>query len=213
MAVLKATKRSELGKNKVRSLRGKGLIPGIIYGHGEAPVAISVNGAEVEQIIHHGERVIELDLDGQMVETLVKDTQYDSYQTELIHVDFARVNLDEVVSVTVPLNFKGTPVGVSAEQGVFSAQASEINIAVQVRAIPEEIRINVAELHLGEHLTAGQVALPAGATLLDDAGMIIATVSRVVEKVAAEGEAAAAAEPEVIGAKKEEAEGQEAPKK
>jgi large subunit ribosomal protein L25 len=219
MAVLKASKRGELGTRKVKSLRVKGEIPGIIYGHGEATVPVTLTRHDVDVVLKHGDRLLELDVDGQTQNVLIKDVQYDHLGVKILHVDLARVSLDERVEVVVPVVLRGTPAGAS-EGGVLTQVLSQAKIECLVTAIPDDLRVSVAEMKVGDVMNLGKVPLPEGAKLLDNPETIICTVSVITEaEVApAEGEVAVA-EPEVIGAKEEEgaegeaAEGEEKPKK
>jgi len=208
MATLKAASRSETGTHKVRRLRKSGRVPAIIYGHGEQPVAISLDCHDVAEVVHHGARLLELDLDGKTENVLIKDLQYDHLGQDIIHADLTRVRLDERVEVTVPITLRGTPAG---EGGVLNQLATAVQVECLVTSIPDEIRVSVAALNVGEGIKAGELLLPAGARLLDDPETVICTVRVVAEEeVAAEAPAEAVAQPEVIGAKKpEESEGQE----
>jgi large subunit ribosomal protein L25 len=202
MALLKATTRTGTGTRKTRALRAQGKIPGIIYGHGIAAAPVTLDGHEVVTALGHHERVLEIDLEGQTQSVLVKDVQYDYLGQDILHLDLTRVNLDERVEVTVSLTFRGEPAG-AAEGGVLQVASNEVAIECPVRSIPEEIRVPVAELKLYDKLFARDLALPEGATLVDDPNMLIASVGMVheVEEAAAE---VAPAGPEVIGEKTEE---------
>ncbi len=217
MASLKAKKRDQLGSRKSRSFREKGLIPGIIYGHGQTPVPVTLAAGELLAAIHHGERLLEVDVDGATENCLIKATQYDAMQQDLIHVDLARVSLDERVEVTVPVVLRGTSAGVTEEGGVLHQSVSQARMECLVTAIPDEIRVSVEHLKVGDRLLARELPLPEGAKLLMDAEQVIASVIVVAEEVAAPAAEEAVAQPEVIGEKKEEegAEGApaEAPKK
>ncbi|MDY6914641.1 MAG: 50S ribosomal protein L25 [Planctomycetota bacterium] len=213
MAVLKVTTRDELGTRKVRRLRKQGKIPGIIYGHGEKPVCVALNQHEVALAIGHGERLLELKLGAKTHNVLIKDVQYDTFGQEILHMDLTRVNLDERVEVTVPIVLRGTPVGVESEDGVLNQRATEANVECLARSIPEEIRVTVNDLHVGDSLHIKDLPLPEGATLLDDADALVCSVNVVTEVEEAPAEAEeeeTAAEPEVIGEKPEQAEGEAA---
>ena len=215
MAVLKATKREEIGTRHVRRLRKQGFIPAVIYGHGEGTVSVTLNEHEVELAIQHGERLLELEFEGKMHNVLIKEVQWETYGQEVIHVDLARVDLDERVEVTVKIVLKGTPAGAS-EGGVLQQIASEVRIEVAVRSIPDEILVVVNEMNVGDKLTMADLPLPEGATLIGDAAAPVASVNVIAEEVEAEAaeevEEGAAAQPEVIGEKQEESEEGEAAK-
>jgi len=211
MAVLKASRRDEIGTRRVKPLRRRGLIPAVVYGHGEQPVAITLSQHDVGVAVAHGERLLEMELDGAMQNVLLKEVQYDPMGQEILHVDLTRVDLDETVKVTVPIVLRGTPVG-QADGGVLHQINSQVTIECTVRSIPEDIRASVAEMKLDDVLYMKDLSLPEGAKLMDDGGAIVAIVSLVAEEKVAEPEevaAAAPAEPEVIGEKKELEEGEE----
>jgi len=214
--VIKAERREPAGRRAAGRVRTKGLVPGIIYGHGETPVPVAVDREELTRQIHHGAHLVDLELDGTATKLLVKDVQYDHMNERIVHVDLARVRLDERVKVTVPLRFRGTPVGVRAEGGQLLTPLAGVEVECLVIAIPDEIRVNVAEMKIGDHLTLGKLELPEGVRLLGNPEQVVAVVTeRKVEEVpvAAVAEAEAGpAEPEVITEKKpteEEAEGEE----
>jgi len=209
MAVIKATERPELGTRKVRRLRAKGLIPAVVYGHGEQAQSITLNEHEVELAILHGERLLELDVDGKMQNVLIKDVQHDTFGHAVLHVDLTRVDLDERVEVTVPIVLKGTPIGVTDEDGMLQQTTTEVSVECPVRAIPDEIAVTVTGLRVGDTLNVSDLPLPDGAKILDDAETHVASVRVVAEEVEEEAVVeGTGVEPEVIGEKPEE-EGEE----
>ena len=204
-----AQPRSELGSRANKRLRDKGFIPGVIYGHKEAVVPVTLPKKEVVNHLNHGTHLFDLALDGKNEKVLVKEVQYDHLGMEVLHVDFARVSLDERVEVTVPLELKGEPKG-EADGGVLQQIVAEIELECLVTEIPDAIRHNVAEMALGDVLHIKDLKLPPGAKALQDEDLIVATVKEIAEEVPAEA-AEGAAEPEVIGRKPEEGEEGAAP--
>jgi large subunit ribosomal protein L25 len=206
MAQLKANKRTGKGTHQARRLRKQGLLPAIIYGHGEQPEPISLNGHEMALAIKHGERVLEVDIEGASQHCLIKDLQWDIYGKDVMHVDLYRVSLDERVEVTVPIVLRGTPAG-AADGGVLQQIISDLTIECIVTSIPEDIRASVALMKIGDALRLKDLKLPEGAVMKGDGEAIVASVTQIAEEAAAAPAAAAegaAAEPEVIGRKKEE---------
>ena len=201
--------RSELGSRANKRLRDSGFIPGVIYGHKEAVVPVTLPKKEVVNHLNHGTHLFDLALDGKNEKVLVKEVQYDHLGMEVLHVDFARVSLDERVEVTVPLELKGEPKG-EADGGVLQQIVAEIELECLVTEIPDAIRHNVAEMALGDVLHIKDLKLPPGAKALQDEDLIVATVKEIAEEVPAEA-AEGAAEPEVIGRKPEEGEEGAAP--
>lgn len=211
MALLKAQTRTSTGTRRTRTLRKDDKVPAIIYGHGETPQAIALDKTELSLMMKHGDRLVEVEIEGKVQNALLKDVQYDAMGDVILHVDLARVNLDELVKVTVTINLRGVPAG-AVDGGVLTQIIADAHLECQVRSIPEEIRVNVNDMKVGDKLSLKDLPLPQGAKLLGDPEAIVATVSLITEKEEVEGEEAAAA-PEVIGAKEEEEGGEEAPKK
>ncbi len=206
MATMKVQLRNEIGSRKSRRLRDSGQIPGIVYGHGQPSVAVTISEHEMGLALAHGARVLEIDLDGSIENVLIKDVQYDTFGQVILHADLARVNLDERVEVTVPILLRGTPKG-AEEGGVLQQIAAEVTIECVVTAIPEEIRVPVAELALGQSLHMSDLKLPEGATLLEDPAAIVCTVSVIAEEEeAAEPAEGGPSEPEVLRERKTEEE-------
>ncbi|MCL2700752.1 MAG: 50S ribosomal protein L25 [Phycisphaerae bacterium] len=180
-AVLKATKRDDRGSRKATYLRRAGKVPGVIYGHQLATTAVTLDMMDVASALKHHERLLEIQLEGQSENVLIKDVQYDTFGEKILHIDLTRVNLDEVVEVTVPVVLRGVPAG-AVEGGVLQQLQAEVTISVTVRDLPDDIRVSVAEMKVGDRLLAKDLPLPAGAKMLDDAEEIIATVSVVAEE-------------------------------
>ena len=208
-AQITAKARPELGSRANKRLRDAGLLPGVIYGHKEAVVPVTLPKKEVVNHLNHGTHLFDLAIDGKNEKVLVKEVQYDHLGLEVLHVDFARVSLDERVEVTVPLELKGEPKG-EAEGGVLQQIVAQLELECLVTEIPDAIRHNVAEMALGDVLHIKDLQLPPGAKALQDEDLIVATVKEIVEEAPAEV-VEAAAEPEVIGRKPEEGEEGAAP--
>src|SRR5256885_2885912 len=143
--------RGELGSRANKRLRDAGFIPGVIYGHKEAVVPITLPKKDTVNHLHHGAHLFDLAVDGKSEKVLVKEVQYDHLGIEVIHVDFARVSLDEKVEVTVPLILKGEPKG-EAEGAVLQQFISELEVECLVTDIPNEIVHNVTEMEKDSEL-------------------------------------------------------------
>ena len=203
-ATVTAQPRSELGSRENKRLRDKGFIPGVIYGHKEAVVPVTLPKKEVVGYLDKGAHVFDIAMGGKSEKVLVKEVQYDHLGMEVLHVDFARVSLDERVEVTVPLELKGEPKG-EAEGGVLQQIVAELEIECLVTEIPDAIRHNVSEMALGDVVHIKDLKLPPGVKALQDEDLIVATVKEIAEEAPAEAPEGSA-EPEVIGRKPEEGE-------
>ncbi|HYE19296.1 MAG TPA: 50S ribosomal protein L25 [Tepidisphaeraceae bacterium] len=197
--------RPELGSRRNKRLRDAGFVPGVIYGHKEAVIPVTLPKKELVGYLNKGTHVFALALDGKSETVLVKDVQYDHLGLEVLHVDFARVDLNETVQVTVPLVLKGTPKG-EAENGVLQQNLADLEIECTVTNIPNEIRVSVADLGLNDVIHIKDLKLPDGVKALQDEDLIVCSVKEVVEEDAAAAEGVA--EPEVIGATDDAAEGE-----
>ena len=205
--VLKATKRTDRGTHKARALRKAGLLPAVLYGHGEGTVSLTLQEHELEVALIHGEKLLQIELDGKSQNVLIKDIQYDTWGQKVLHVDLTRVSLDELVTVTVKITLVGTPAGVD-EGGSLQQTMASTDIQCRVDRIPEEIRVQVNELNVDDAIHLSDIELPEGAELLGDGEALVCNVVTIAEEVEAEEveEVEGAAEPEVIGAKPEEEE-------
>ena len=205
MEVFKATKRETLGTTDCKRLRKNGKTPCVIYGHGQETLHVVVDGHDMDYAIRHNEHLMKIDLDGSMETVYIKDHQYDTFGHNLLHVDLTRVDLTEMVEVTVEVVLRGTPAGLK-DGGVLLQSTAEVVLSCVVTNIPDEIRPMVSEMMIGDVLTAGELELPEGAELVTDAGVPVCTVVVVEEHEEVE-EFDADAAPEVIGAKPDDDEG------
>jgi large subunit ribosomal protein L25 len=198
---IEAKNRPELGSRANKRLRTAGHLPGVVYGHKEAVIPVTLPKKEIVNHLRHGAHLFELSLDGKKQPVLIKEVQYDHLNSDVIHVDFARVSLDEKVEVTVPIELKGTPKG-EAEEGVLQQIMNDIEIECLVTDIPDVIRVAVDHLGIDDEIRIKDLKLPAGVRALQDEDNIVASVKIIEEETAeaAEGEA----EPEVIGKKAED---------
>jgi large subunit ribosomal protein L25 len=205
-ATLKASHRDKIGTNHTRRLREKGLLPAIIYGHGEDPEPVSLSAHDVEMELHHGARVLKLALNGKTGQFLIKDVQYDYLGTTPIHLDLMRVDLDERVTVRVGIELKGTPKGVS-EGGVLDQHLADIQIECLVSDIPETLTPMVTHLGIGDSLLLGDLDLGPGVKALADPHERVASVSVLAEEIEEEkAPSEEEAQPEVISKGKKEEE-------
>jgi large subunit ribosomal protein L25 len=197
--------RDQLGTRANKRLRDTGFIPGVIYGHKEAVVPVTLPKKEVENHLNHGAHVFDLALDGKSEKVLVKEVQYDHLGIGVIHVDFARVSLDERVEVTVAIELKGEPKQEGDVAGVVTQVLNELELECLVTEIPDVIRVNISEMKLDDVIHIKDLKLPTGVKCKQDEDLIVVTFKEIKEEEAAptEGETA---EPEVIGRKPEEGE-------
>lgn len=200
--------REAKGTRAARRLRREGKLPAVIYGHGETPENVVVDVHDLSNLLEHGVHVAELDLGGSNRQVLIKDVQFDHLGLAPIHVDFTRVDLTEQVTVSVPLEFKGTPVG-THEGGALEHLMVDLEVKCLVTQIPESVRINVGEMKLDDVLYVRDITLPENVVAILPPETIVCAVraraeAEEVEEVAVKEETPG--QPEIIGRKEKEEE-------
>lgn len=206
---LKAEPRKSAGSRAAARLRRSGKLPAIIYGHKQDPEPVALDYHDVDIQLKHGAHLVTLDLGGKKQPCLFKDAQYDHLGASIMHLDLARVDLNERVKVHVPIELRGTPKGV-ADGGVLRQEMNDIEVECLVTSIPEHIRVNVAELGLDQVLFVKDLQLGEGIKPISDADSVVATVRQpLVQAEAVPGAPVegASTEPEVIAKGKVEEEG------
>ncbi|TDX51265.1 50S ribosomal protein L25 [Orenia marismortui] len=203
---LKADIREQKGKGVARQLRREGLVPGVVYGLDRQPVNLKLNAKETGKVIG-GNAIIDLVLDNGDTETvMVKDVQRHPVKGDLFHVDLYRINMDEKITIEVPVELVGTAMG-TREGGILEQILREIEIECLPTNIPQNIQVDVTELNIGQSLNVSEI--DAGdITILTDESETVATVVA-PEAVIEPEEEEEVTEPEVIGEEPEEEEADE----
>jgi large subunit ribosomal protein L25 len=198
------------GRHANERLRLKGLIPAIIYGHGEQPEPVSLSQHELEQALHHKQHVLNLGIGDAKKQYFIKEVQYDHLQKNPIHVDLMRVDPNERIKVRVKVELRGTPAGI-AVGGETLHQIADLEIECKLLEIPDTIRVKVDHLNIGQSIHVKELELPPDVKALHHPEEVVCAVrlkkiaEEVTAAVPAEG-AEAAKGPEVIerGKKEEE---------
>jgi large subunit ribosomal protein L25 len=193
--------RQTRGKHNTRRLRKTGGTPGVLYGHGKENVCLTVPADTLHTLIQHGSRLVTL-AGGVNESAFIREVQWDTWGTHVLHVDFTRVSADEKVQLQVPVELRGEAPGIK-EGGVVEQLVHEVELECPAAAVPERIRVNINELGLRGSITIADLQLPEGATVLADPTAVVVHCVEPVELPEEEIAEAAATEPEVIGAKEE----------
>lgn len=205
---LAAEIRSDKGSRPAGRLRREGGLPGIVYGLGADAVSVTVNAHQLGNILSSktgANTLITLQIDGKGDElALARQVQRDAVKGNLVHVDFVRVRADQTIQAEVRLNLSGQPEGVS-QGGMLEQLMHSLTVEGLPGQLPTEIEHDVTALVLGDQLRVGDVQLPAGVNVTNDADELIAMIS--VPRGLAEGEGEVAAVEGEEGA--EGAEGEE----
>lgn len=211
---LQGRRRERAGKGPARATRREGHIPGVVYGHGQPALPVTVNAKDLIGALRHvegGNMIVSLKLDGGDKTALVREVQLDPISHEIIHLDFQEVSLTEKVRVQVSVHLTGVPTGVKDDGGILETIARTVEVECLATAIPSSLDADVSALGVGDSLHASNLVLPEGVELLTDPEQTIATVvpPTVYEAPVAAEAAPTAAEPEVITAKAKDEEGAE----
>jgi large subunit ribosomal protein L25 len=207
--ILEAKNREQTGSKSAAKLRAQDRIPAIVYGHKKEPTAISLDAHEFVEGLHHGHRLLDIKIGKRKEKMLVKDVQYDHLGKNIIHADLMRVDVKEMVKVTVPIELKGTAKG-AHEGGIIEEHTDHLEIECRATDIPESIVVSVKEVGVGDAVHASDIELPTGVKLVSDPTTLLVTCHLVAAaKTTEELEEEAPTAPEVITEVKEP--GQEQP--
>jgi large subunit ribosomal protein L25 len=208
-AQLSASARDNGGKGVARKLRSEGRVPAIVYGHGREPQPLSINTRELERLLDRiaaESTVIDLDIDGKAARTLIREIQRHPFKRQILHVDFQELVAGEKITVRLPIVLMGVPDGVRMDGGVLDQTMRELEVEVDPSNIPNHVELDVTSLTIGSSVHVRDIPLPEGVEVLEDEDASVCVVSApraaVEEAAPQEAETEAAAEPEVIRAKK-----------
>jgi len=208
----------KFNKNAARRVRAAGQIPAVLYGHGQAPIAVEVDPKQISRILHSEtghNTIFDVQVTGQSpAKAMIVDWQREPIKDELIHIDMKRIALDKLLRVSVRVKLLGTPVGVKTSGGILDQVLREVEIECLPADIPNHIDVDVSHLELHGVLRVSGLPHSEKIKYLNSEDATVAHVVTIREEAptpteveaaaAAEAAAATPAEPEV--AKKGKAE-------
>jgi len=205
---LKASIRENSGKGPSRRYRMNGLVPAVVYSRGDSSVHLTVSEADLQKIIRSKKEkhFIRLLIDGekQMEKvSMLKELQYEPVSRHLYHADFYEIIMDHKLTVDIPLNFIGTPVGV-VNGGELLHSKRDLKISCLPEKMPDYIEVDLAGLEIGDSLKVKDLKLPEGVAAVDhgDVGIVaVVAVKAAVTAPGATGEDATPAAPAEAAAK------------
>ena len=212
---LKAEPRTAIGRSAARRLKARGIVPAVVYGGKEKSQPLQVSARDINAMLSHasGENIlVELEITGHKGSrtALLQEVQHSPVGGDVLHVDFHAISMDEKIQADVPLEPLGIATGVKNFGGLLEQNLRVLPIECLPRDLPDKIPVDVSALNIGDSIHVRDIKLPAGVTAkvqLDLTAFSVMAPLAEEEPVTAEAEAAAAAGPEVITAKKEEGEG------
>ncbi|MGH3493608.1 MAG: 50S ribosomal protein L25/general stress protein Ctc [Sciscionella sp.] len=196
---LSAESRSEFGKGGARRTRRAGKIPAVIYGHGADPRHVSLPAHEFTNAIRHGGAnvLLTLDLEGEEQLVIPKAIQRHAIKGTFDHVDLLAVRLGEKVTIDVPLSVVGSVVA----GGLLAQEHTAVSLEAEATHLPTEIEVSIEGLEIGTQITAADLKLPPGSSLIGDPEQVLLIIQEAPtaadleeptegEEAAAEGEGA-----------------------
>ena len=197
--------RTQSGTTAARAVRRAGKIPGVLYGHGE-PTAIAIGAKALEELLTLGGKshILDATIGGIHDSVLLRDVQRDPVNHRPIHADFQRVSTGEAISASVAIVVVGNSAAVK-DGAVLDTVTRTIDVKGPAGKLPDSISVDVTELGVHDHVTAGQLVLPDGFTLITPADTVIIsieaarTAAQAEETTAVSAEAPAAPAAEAAG--------------
>jgi large subunit ribosomal protein L25 len=161
-----AESRGQSGTSAARAVRRQGRVPAIVYGGHVDPVLLSLNQNEVvKHLVHEAvySHVLDLAVDGKVEKVVLKGLQRHPAKTQILHMDFMRVNMQEEIRVHVPIHFKGENVCVGIKAGgLLMPLMSDIEVVCLPGDLPEFIEIDITRLAVGDSVHLHDLTPPAG---------------------------------------------------
>ncbi|MBD3413306.1 MAG: 50S ribosomal protein L25 [Candidatus Aminicenantes bacterium] len=210
---VKAEVRESAGKNAARRLRSQGNVPAILYGPKIKNVPLVLSKQDIFSILK-SERgintIFKITFDSKKKNVMIKDFQLDVVSDELLHVDLIEIAMSEAIEVTVQVELTGEAVGVKSEGGFVDFTNREVEVRCLPKNIPDQISIDISDLHLHESVKVGDIEPPEDVEFITEPDTVIAHImlpeeeeieeeEELEEELIVEGE-----EPEVIGEEGEE---------
>ena len=189
---LSAEARTEFGKGGARRTRRAGLIPAVIYGHGADPRHVSLPAREFANAIRHGGAnvLLTLDLAGEEQLAIPKAIQRHAIKGTFDHVDLLAVRRGEKVTIDVPLAVSGDVVA----GGLLAQESTSVSLEAEATHLPTEIEVSIDGMRIGDQITAGDLTLPTGSTLITEADHVLLVMNEAPTEADLEAEVAEAAE-------------------
>jgi large subunit ribosomal protein L25 len=196
---LSATVREKVGKGAARSVRRQGMIPAVIYGGKQPPIAINLPDRELSRKILGGgfmTTLATIAVDGEQVRVIPRDFQLDPISDRPIHVDFLRILPGSMIAVEVPVHFVNESQAPGIRRGgVLNVVRHRVEVLCPAEAIPEYLVADMTGLDINDSLHISKIPLPEGVRTTISRDFTVATVAApagVKEEIRAAAEAAAA---------------------
>ena len=155
---LDISERTDTRSKGAKTLRGEGLIPGVLYYSGEKNVNITIDKSVLFHAMQSGQRIFEIDQDGESQYTMIKELQYHPVTDAIIHIDLMRVRRSEKMTISVPLVLVGEAIGIK-EGGVLSQSLTQVEISCFPTDVPEHIEIDIEDLEMNSARSVADIKI------------------------------------------------------
>lgn len=205
-AVKAAVRSGKFNKNAARRVRVAGLIPAVVYGAGQEPVAVTVDPKVITKILHSESghnTIFDLDIDnGAGTKAMIIDWQYEPIKGKLLHIDLKRIAMDKAMKVSVPVFLTGTAMGVKTQGGILDQVLREVQVECLPGDIPTHLDVDISELGIGGAIHIKELPHSGSIKFLEDENAVVAHITSIKSDVAeTAGEGAEAGTPEVTKGK------------
>ena len=174
---IQAKRRTEDNKSGLRKLRAEGRLPAVVYGSKAESLVVHVSTKDVRKQMQIGRTEL-IDLDIQGIGTypvMLGEIQNDGLTSELLHIDFRRIEMNTMIKMKIHVSFQGDPVGVK-EGGILQTVETHVEVEGLPDSMPSMIEADVSGLAIGEKLTAGDLTIGDNLTLTSEPDLLMASV-------------------------------------
>ena len=207
-AVLATPRSGKLNKNHARRVRMQGLIPAVVYGAGQPPVAVTVDPKVITKILYSESghnTVFDLNVQGGAgSKVMIVDWQNEPIKGKLLHIDLKRIAMDRAMLVSVPVHLTGTPTGVRMQGGVLTQVMHEIEIECLPNDIPSHIDVDVSNLEMEGAIHIKDLPHAGNLKFVSNEDELVAHVTVIKDDIAETAADPTPTEPEVVKKGKQE---------
>ena len=201
-STLSAQARTAKGTGNSQRLRRNGQIPASLYGLNQEPVTLTLNADAAMPILLAGAHDVDIDLDGNVEMTMIREVQWDTFLTHVLHVDLQRIDPTARIEVNIAIDTRG-----QVNEGVMDVQLHSLTVECPPFDVPANFSVRLGSLRIDDTVTVSDLTLPEGVTTEVPGDTVVLRINAIqdidLDDIVQE-DISAGAQPEVIGAKAEE---------
>lgn len=179
MEVIKASERKKIASHYARRERRKGLVPGVLYGKNLENILFEIADLDLEkEVAQNGENgILDIDINGQTYNTLIKEVQKDSINHKIMHIDLEQLCKNTKFISEIPLVFKGENAALG-KGGILQKSKSKVKVKCGPEQLPKSIDINVSNMNIGDCFRISDIEFAGEITVMEGADNIIASLTK-----------------------------------